>query len=121
MGYKIAFASSDGKVVNEHFGKAQKFHIVEINENDYKFIESRDNIPSCNEFEHSENSLINSIKVIEDCKAVFVARIGPGAKQAVEDNNIQAIEAPYFIEDILDKLLHSKVKLIYEKGGDNYD
>ena len=115
MSYKIAFASSDGKVVNQHFGKADKFHIVEINEDNkkYKFIESRDNVPSCSNFQHSEDSLLNSVKVINDCKAVFVAKIGPGASAKLGSKGIQAIEAPYFIEDILDKILNSKVKLFW--------
>ena len=114
MSYKVAFASSDGKVVNQHFGKADKFHIVEINddEKEYKFIESRHNVPSCSNFQHSEDSLLNAVKVIEDCKAVFVSKIGPGAASKVEANGIQAIEAPYFIEDILEKLINSKFKLI---------
>ena len=114
MSYKVAFASSDGKVVNQHFGKADKFHIVEINDDEkkYKFLESRNNIPSCSNFQHSEDSLSNAIKVIKDCKAVFVAKIGPGAEAKVEANGIQAIEAPYFIDDILEKLINSKFKLI---------
>lgn len=114
MSYKVAFASTDGKVVNDHFGKAKKFHIVEIDEENkkFKFIESRDNVPSCSNFEHTEEGLLNVIKVISDCKAVIVARIGQGAAEKVAQSGIIAIEAPYFIEDIIKKLLNSKVKLI---------
>lgn len=111
MSYRVAFVSTDGKVVNTHFGKATKFHIVEINDNDYKFIESRDNIPSCSNFEHSESSMQNSINNIKDCKAVFALKIGNGAAIALKENNIEPIEAPYFITDILEKLIKSKVKL----------
>ena len=112
MAYRVAFASSDGKVVNQHFGKADKFHIVEIDGKEYKFIESRDNIPSCSDFQHSEDSLLKAIDVIKDCKAIFVAKIGPGASAEVESKGIQAIEAPYFIEDVLDRLINSKVSII---------
>lgn len=111
MSYRVAFASSDGKVANEHFGRAKKFHIVEINDEGYVFVESRDNIPVCNNFQHSEDDLINSINIIKDCKAVFVARIGKEAQKRVEQSGILAIEAPYFIEDIIQELLHAKVKL----------
>lgn len=111
MTYRIAFASTDGKVVNEHFGKARKFHIVEIDEDKYKFIESRDNIQSCSEFQHTEEGLLNSIKVISDCTAVFVARIGEVALRKVEAEGIQAIEAPYFIEDIINRLIRRKVNI----------
>ena len=115
MSYKVAFASTDGKVVNEHFGRARQFHIVEIDDKDYKVIESRENIPPCNDFQHTEDGIINSIKLIEDCKAVFIARIGQGALNEVEASGIQAIGAPYFIEDIIDNLINSKVKLFDER------
>jgi len=112
MAYKIAFASSDGKVVNQHFGRAKQFHIVEIGENEYKFIESRENIPPCDEFGHSDDALANAIQVISDCKAVFVSQIGPGAAELLEQNGIQPVEAPDEIEKILERLIKSKVRLI---------
>lgn len=111
MSYRVAFVSTDGKVVNTHFGKATKFHIVEVNDKDYKYIESRDNVPACSNFEHSEGSMQRAIDNIKDCKAVFAAKIGRGAAAALKENNIEPIEAPYFISDILEKLLNSKVKL----------
>lgn len=37
MAYKVAFASSDGKVVNQHFGRTKQFLIVEIDNKDYKY------------------------------------------------------------------------------------
>ncbi|MCR4945011.1 MAG: dinitrogenase iron-molybdenum cofactor biosynthesis protein [Clostridium sp.] len=111
MSYRVAFVSTDGKVVNAHFGKATKFHIVEVNDSDYKYIESRDNIPACNNFEHSEGSMQAAINNINDCKAVFALKIGRGASITLKENNIEPIEAPYFITDILEKLIKSKVKL----------
>ena len=109
MKYKVAFASSDGKVVNQHFGRSKMFHIVEVDEENktYKYLESRENEPSCNNFEHTDNGLLKSVSLIKDCKVLFVAKIGPGAKEKVEENGIQAIMAPYFIEDILSELINN--------------
>lgn len=42
MSYRVAAASTDGKVVNQHFGRAELFHIFEISEDEgYRFLESR--------------------------------------------------------------------------------
>ena len=112
MSYKIAFASSDGKVVNQHFGRAKQFFIVEIEGKDYRYIETRINEPSCQDFQHTEEAMNKSIELIVDCKAVFVARIGKGALAQVEGRGMKGIEAPYFIEDILKKVLNSKVNII---------
>lgn len=111
MSYKIAFASSDGKVVNQHFGRTKQFLIVEIDGKDHKYIETRVNDPSCTEFQHTEEAMSKSIKLISDCRGVFVARIGQGALAQVEAKGIKGIEAPYFIEDILKKMLNSRVNI----------
>lgn len=110
MKVKVAFASSDGKVCNQHFGKAKAFHIVEVDDEKrlYKYLETRENSPCCKEFEHSEDDLQNSINLIKDCIIVFASKIGRGASLKLEQNGIKAIEAPYFIEDILDEILKDK-------------
>lgn len=112
MAYKVAFASSDGKVVNQHFGRTKQFLIVEIDNKDYKYVETRINEPSCQEFQHTEDAMNKAIELIADCKTVFVARIGQGALAQVESRGIKGIEAPYFIEDIIDKILNSKVNIV---------
>ena len=111
MSYKVAFASSDGKVVNQHFGRAKQFLIVEIDSKDYKYIETRVNEPSCQEFQHTEDAMSKSIELISDCKTIFVAKIGQGALEQVESRGINGIEAPYFIEDIIDEILNPKVDI----------
>ena len=114
MKYRVAFASTDGKVVNQHFGRATAFHIADIDEDNktYKYVESREHEPACVDFGHSEEALCSIANLIGDCRAVFVARIGPGAQQVLKEHGIQGLEMPYFIEDIIDALLNSKVKII---------
>ena len=116
MRYRVAFASTDGKVVNQHFGRASAFHIVDIDEEaaDYKYVETREHTPVCVDFDHSEARLVETAKVLVDCRAVFVARIGSGARQVLKSRGIQGLEMPYYIEDIIDALLHSKVKIIQD-------
>lgn len=112
MSYKIAFASSDGKVVNQHFGRAKQFLIIEVDDKDYKYVETRVNEPACQDFQHTEEAMEKSIELISDCKAVFIAQIGQGALALVEAKGIKGIEEPYFIEDILKKILNSKVNIL---------
>ncbi len=116
MIYQVAFASTDGKVVNQHFGRASAFHIVKINEeeNAADYIEARHCEPACQDFSHSEAHLREVAALLKDCRAVFVARIGTGAQIALKSYGIQGIEMPYLIEDVLDVLLHSKVKVIQD-------
>lgn len=48
MFLRVAVASTDGKYVNDHFGRAKQFLIFDINGSEYQFLELRQNTPSCN-------------------------------------------------------------------------
>lgn len=46
--YKVAVASSDGIVVNQHFGRADTFFIYEVaGTGNYRFLETRTVTPVC--------------------------------------------------------------------------
>lgn len=111
MRYRVAFASSDGKVVNQHFGRAVQFLIVEVNDEDFRVLESRKVEPLCSDFEHSEEKLLLTVQALSDCKIVFVQKIGFGALGALKQNGIEGIEAQGEINVILDQLRFSKIKL----------
>jgi nitrogen fixation protein NifX len=70
---KIAVVSSDGKVINQHFGKASRFLIFEANCNEIQFLEVRETIPLFGSADsgHADEALSKTISLIEDCKAVF--------------------------------------------------
>ncbi|WP_024834619.1 NifB/NifX family molybdenum-iron cluster-binding protein [Ruminiclostridium josui] len=105
MSYKIAVASSDGKVVNQHFGHCRQFLIFETDDTGkWEFIEKRDTSPACNSGEHSEVSMQQVVKLLEDCKAVVAAQIGLGAVQALMLSKIRAFNAVGLIEQVLEKV-----------------
>lgn len=116
MTYRAAFASSDGKVINQHFGRAAAFHIADIDDEKktVRFIESRECAPVCSDFSHSQERLDETAELLSDCRAVFAAQIGMGARQTLGAHGIQGIEMPYFIEDVTDALMNSKVKIIQD-------
>ncbi len=105
MAYRVAFASSDGIVVNQHFGRAQKFQVYQVNtSNEASFIEERRNTPSCQGFEHSEEALEAVIEVIKDCRFLFVSRVGPGAYDELRRHGIEAYEMPIEVQEIINNL-----------------
>jgi len=116
MPHKVAIASSDGKYVNQHFGKAKHFLIVELNDDgSYEYLETRKNTPACH-VEGHDSSLEDSINLISDCEGVLISQIGPGAADALIANGIQPIIIPMLIDDALNKIY----ELIQEEN-DNHD
>lgn len=101
MCLKVAVVSTDGKVINQHFGRAQRFLIFEIKDRKASFLEIRKVKPACNGYDHTDDSFNAVVSLIKDCYAVFASRIGPYAADALLSRGIKPYEAGDYIEDIL--------------------
>lgn len=108
MKWKAAVASSDGKVINQHFGRAKEFLIFEITNQDFQFLELRQNNPACGLGEHHEDAMTKTVELLSDCRVVLVSQIGPGAVEALRRKGIQAFAVPVFIEEALHKITASQ-------------
>jgi predicted Fe-Mo cluster-binding NifX family protein len=87
---KTAIASTDGKVVNQHFGRADKFYIVDVNEDTYEFrlTEERKTVPVCQSGDHNDTDMAEAVERLSDCDSVLVSRIGIRAKNEFEKRGI---------------------------------
>ena len=103
--YKVAVASSDGIVVNQHFGRADTFYIYEVGgTGNYRFLETRIVTPVCNGGNHNKEKLCSNISKFKDCKYILVSRIGMGAANAMEQSGIVPMELPGMIEESIGRL-----------------
>jgi len=113
MSYKIAVASSDGKVVNKHFGHARQFIVYEVDDaGKWSFIEMRSTNPICNMGEHNESSMQQTVKLLSDCKVVVVSQIGFIAEQALMDEGISS----YSVSDFINSVLPKVIRAVNERG-----
>jgi predicted Fe-Mo cluster-binding NifX family protein len=105
MKYRVGIATTDGLVVNQHFGRAESFLIADVDEQaKIEVIEQRFLQPVCEGGEHDENRLEENILKLSDCQYILVSRIGEGARYQLEKKNIAAYEIPGLIEDAVKKL-----------------
>lgn len=112
--YKIAVASSDGIVVNQHFGRASSFIIYNILPNDtIELVENRVMTAACQDGTHNDNGLAENIENLLDCKYVLVSKIGAGAANRLEQRGVIPVEVPGIIDESVEKLI------AYEKGKEN--
>lgn len=102
--YNVAVASSDGKLVNRHFGRADKFYIYEIADKTFSFVEERDTKAICNGGSHEESDFNSTIELLKDCKVVIVSQIGYAAEKYIGERGLVALEIPGFIDEVLEKL-----------------
>jgi nitrogen fixation protein NifX len=76
---RIAAVSTDGKNVNDHFGKAEEFLIFDVTEKGPDFVAARQSVPlSVNAPDHPFDATRfgKIVDVIRDCQAVYVTCIG---------------------------------------------
>lgn len=109
MTYRIAVSSTDGKVVNQHFGKTEWFYIVEADPDEpeqMKCIEMRRVEAFCEGGNHDEQRLEQAVKCIDDCQYVLVSRIGNPAAQAIEAKGLRVFEIPGIIQESVQEMFH---------------
>ncbi len=111
---RTAFATSDGKNVDRHFGAAERFDIYEINteSEDYKRVEIREVERACLEHKHHDERMDAVTDTIEDCHAVFAECSGTGARTVLERKHVQAIDVDRPVIEIIQNILYGRVKLI---------
>lgn len=114
--YKIAVASSDGIVVNSHFGKARDFYIYQIDDKEQiHFQEKRSVTPVCEGGNHDDEKLGTNLEKIKDCKYLLVSRIGARAANIAESFGIESYEIPGIIEEAIEQLIkYIKIKNLFE-------
>lgn len=96
----IAVATKGQGRVNEHFGHATEFQIYEVNTKGTKFVGHRRVDLYCQGGFGEEDSLVTVIRAINDCHAVFVAKIGGCPKDDLKKAGIDPVDkyAHEFIE-----------------------
>lgn len=106
MSYRIAVASTDGIVVNQHFGRADTFYILDVAEDQsYSVAGIRHLSPVCQGGNHDTQAIEDSVSQLEDCQYLLVSRIGPGAEAVVSRHGIETYVIPDLIEEAVHKVI----------------
>jgi predicted Fe-Mo cluster-binding NifX family protein len=122
MSYRIALASSDGKQVDLHFGYADFFYIIQVDEKTglWNSIEQR-SLPEapregvepgrqggCSG--HNDERLNRVINILPDCRYLLTRRIGKKPHAFLQRCGITALESPFDINEAVAKLNNYHLK-----------
>lgn len=110
MTVKIAFATSDRKAVNQHFGAAESFAIYEVSEHETKLIEVAEFIETA--MDGHEGKLAAKVELLGDCAAVYCNAAGASAIQQLLAGGIQPmrVDEGSAIEELLNGLQKNMVE-----------
>jgi nitrogen fixation protein NifX len=104
MTVKIAFATSDRKAVNQHFGAAESFAIYELGETETRLIEVAEFIETA--MDGHEGKLAAKVELLGDCAAVYCNAVGASAIQQLLTASIQPmrVDEGSLIDELLSGL-----------------
>jgi len=114
--YKIAVTSSYGKLVDQHFGHAERFLVYTMAGRKISLVESRSVQKYClgmTECEQEKGRRDGIVQSILDCDAVLTMRIGENAKNRLAADGIESVEYCYTVEE---GLLHAIDQLMLQKS-----
>lgn len=103
---RLAFASSDRKTVNQHFGAAKAFAIYEIHARGFQLAEVVEFAGQSTAQDGQEDKLAAKIQLLDSCVAVYCNAVGASAIRQLLAVGIQPlkVEAHQEIETLLKEL-----------------
>ena len=101
---QLAVASKDAISINLHFGHAKAFLIYKVDKGHCEFVHRREVEHYCHGNTGSQSAMEMILETIDDCRAVFVAKIGDGSIEKLKNIGVQSV-SQYAYESIEESLL----------------
>lgn len=112
---RVAFATSAGRYVDEHFGHAPWFDIYDVARGGSKRVERR---PSSSFTRFSPEGTCDDVPTaLYDCDAVFVVRIGKGPAAALVSQGKRVFEVQGPIDDIISHIVEGPLLADLEESA----
>lgn len=94
MTVKIAFATSDRRQVDQHFGAAEAFAIYELGEDEVRLVEVAQFVGDDTAMDGHEGKLAAKIALLEGCAAVYCNAVGASAIKQLLAAGLQPMKVP---------------------------
>ncbi len=87
---KVAFATTDMKAVNQHFGAAKSFALYAVDQENACFLEAVEF--GALDMDGNEDKLADKISALDGCIAVYSQAVGASAIRQLKAKNIQPVK-----------------------------
>jgi nitrogen fixation protein NifX len=106
---RVAFATSDLKKVDQHFGSAERFVLYDVTDNEHAMHEVYEF--GTLDQDGNERKLLEKFVALDGCIAVYCLAVGPSAVRQLMGLNIQPIKVAFgtTISSLLQEL-HKELK-----------
>jgi predicted Fe-Mo cluster-binding NifX family protein len=104
MAWRIAVTSADGVLINQHFGHAKWFFIIDVQRDVTGIAAERRTVTPWCQKECGDESERDIAENLRDCVAVLTAKIGAPARKLLELAGIAVFEETVRIDGAVKKL-----------------
>jgi nitrogen fixation protein NifX len=91
QGLRVAVATTDGSLVDEHFGRCRRFDVYELDATSCELVATRDLGEAIS---HDDGAVESRLEAVRDCVIVHVTSIGPGAAARVVNAGVMPLKLP---------------------------
>ncbi len=128
---RIAFATSDLRHVDQHFGSAERFAIYELTSEESRLLEVAEF--GTQKQDGNESKLLEKFVLVNGCAAVYTLAVGPSAVRQLMGLGVQPLRVPEYsnISALLASLQHemkegptgwlARALASKEKGEERFD
>ena len=111
----IAVASKDGRLINQHFGHAERFLIYKARAGKTEFLEERKVNKYCqedDEYDHpyEDDRFMSVANTIKDCRFVLTSMIGTIPEKKLKEIDIIPVICADGIEEGIEKIINHEIK-----------
>lgn len=138
MAFNVAVATSNGKDIDVHFGKAEQLHIYQVElDGTYQLLEVRTLTPTDDETTqpigcgsgngcgggcggggcHPSGYILDVLEVIKGCKYVLASKVGNRVEKGLQSYNVTAFSIELPIDEAIQKIVAYENRLLKFKGG----
>jgi len=98
---KIALASSDGQMVDLHFGRASKFIIYKFDGENVEIVAER----KIDIKENEKHQWMKTLDAVRDCDVVIAVQAGLRAKFGLEEAGVKFVADEGPVEDVIGRYI----------------
>ena len=105
---KIAVASKDKRIVNQHFGHADRFLIYEVADGKIDLIDERSVMAFCTDEDdlYAKNRIERSYEVMNDCEYLLCSMIGLKPQTELQDRGLKIMTTYDLIENAITSIMN---------------
>ena len=117
MGFRAAVTTSDGQLIDLHFGQTQRFLVIDVAEDGaYEALEWRPAPEKRVDAQGCHGWFDEVVKVLPDVDYVLTAKIGPRPHRALSAAGITPLESPENLQEALAGLVRYRNRRVQRQG-----